>query len=383
MPTIEQQLVDLIDVQKTFMGRIQKDFRDLRSQVDAFDAGSQRRIFTDGDSHKTIADSILEHADFKQWKSGGFLGKGIRIPLVGQSAFGSEIERKSTILTSDLGSGTAGVLPHLRLPNVVGIAEQSLRLRGIMTVLPQTEGSTFEWIRQTTRTNAPSPQTEGSTKGESTYAWDAQSGTIRTIAHWVNFSRQALDDAPWFRRVISSELLYGLLLKEETEILSGDGLGVHLNGLITQATAYSTAYNQTGDTKLDKLRHAKLQARLAGLATYPPDAFVLHPTDLHTIELIKEQASNVGSYISADPKTGQTTKMIWGLPVVESDSISAGTFLVGAFNTASVLIDRMAPVVDLSFEHDQNFTKNMVTARCESRVGLAVTKPGAFIYGSY
>src|SRR5450755_1127743 len=120
-----------------------------------------------------------------------------------------------------------------------------------------------------------------------TFSLNTVQGAISTIAHFTNVSRQALDDIPWMRTAIDDELMYGLLLKEEQEILAGSGTGHNLNGLITQATAYNTGLTVAADTKLDILRHAKLQARLAGLATYAPSAFVLHPTDVATIELIK------------------------------------------------------------------------------------------------
>jgi HK97 family phage major capsid protein len=168
--------------------------------------------------------------------------------------------------------------------------------------------------------------------------------------------------------------MYGLELKVETEILSGDALGQHMNGIIKQATAYNTGLNVSGDTKLDKLRHAKLQARLAGLGTFAPDAFVLNPSDLEAIELLKteEGGANKGVYLVGNPSGGAPIKMIWDLPVVESDSITAGTFLVGAFGTAAEIIDRMQATVEISFEHDQNFVKNLATVLCETRVGLVL-----------
>jgi HK97 family phage major capsid protein len=183
--------------------------------------------------------------------------------------------------------------------------------------------------------------------------------------------------------------MYGLKIKEENEILSGDGTGEHLHGLIAQATAYNTALNVAADTQLDRLRHAKLQARLAGLGTYEPDGIVLNPTDMAAIELLKseEGGANKGRYIIGDPKAGPVNgpviKVVWNLPVVESDSIVPGTFLVGAFATAADLVDRMEAMLEISFEHSQNFTSNLATILCEERVGLAVKKAAAFVYGSF
>jgi len=155
-----------------------------------------------------------------------------------------------------------------------------------------------------------------------------------------------------------------------------------LNGLITQATAFSTAYLSAtlGWTRLDILRYAKLQARLAGLATYPPNAFVLHPTDMAEIELTKDEQ---GGYIVGDPKMGTAVTTVWGLPVVESDSITAGTFLTGAFNTAARLIDRQQATVEIAYQNDTDFVSNLATILCEERIGLAVMKATAFITGSF
>ena len=159
-----------------------------------------------------------------------------------------------------------------------------------------------------------------------------------------------------------------------------------MKGLINQATAYDTSKNIAGDTKLDKLRHAKLQARLAGLATFAPDGIVLNPTDMAAIELIKDETggANKGRYIIGDPRGGTEITLLWGLPVVESDSIAAGTFLVTAlFGTAAAIIGRiLQAMIELSYENGTNFTSNVVTALAEERIGLATTRPAAFIYGS-
>lgn len=402
MDPIEQQLTQLVADQKVFVAKVDEEIKNLggstketkdalatiremaskmQTQLDAVDAKTQTRLTQQEPEQKTIADSFLESPRFLEAKAGSFRdGTRIRVPL-DRGAFPTEA--KSTISNTGLGAGTSGI----SMPALVGtpllLAQIELRLRNVMRTRT-IEGNTYYWIKQTTRTNAASPQAEAAAKAESTYAWDTASDDVTTIAHWADVTTQALDDLPWLRKTIDSELLYGLLLKEEQEILAGSGSGLHLNGLITQATAYDTGtYNVTGDTKLDKLRHAKLQARLAGLATFAPSAFVVHPTDMHTIELIKDQASNVGNYVVGDPKTGTEIKMVWGLPVVESDSITAGNFLVGAFNTAAEIVDRMQAVVDISFENSDNFIKNKATIRAEERLGLAVMRPTAFIYGAY
>lgn len=409
MEPIEQQLTELVAEQKTFIAKTNEELKNLgetktetaealtkirekldeaQKQIDAVDLKmSQGRFNLGGDpQEKNVGQIFTESEEFKAASKNDFFalrrhdGRA-RVPI------DTLLSRKTNITTtSGITAATTGITVPQRIPGVVVKEQQALRIRDLMRVFPLTVGNAYDFVRQITRTNLASPQTEASTKAESTYAWDSQSKVVSTIAHFVNVTKQALQDVPWLQDMLNSELTYGLKLKEETELLSGDGLGSHISGLITQATAYSSGtYNVSGDTKLDKLRHGKLQARLAGLATFAPDAFVLNPTDMHAIELLKDEAggANKGRYIIGDPKDGPTVKTVWGIPVVESDSITAGTWLVGAFGTAAYVVDRMDAMVEISFEHSSNFTANLATILAECRTGLAVTRPGAFITGSY
>jgi HK97 family phage major capsid protein len=357
---------------------LKTDYSKLQTQLDAVDAKTQAQIKTPGTGQKSLVDHILEHPEFKARQEAGFLGNA---PLH-LSFQRSALERKTNITDPTLGFATSGVLMPARLPGVYGLPRQQLRIRDLMRVVPQTVGGSFDFALQNTRTNATSPQEEASPTAESTYLWTTGTDQIRTIAHFTNVSRQALSDVPWLSATLNSELIYGLKLKEEAEILSGAGTGVHLNGIVTQGTAFDTSTYNTGSwQRIDQLRKAKLQAELAGLGTYAPSGFVLHPTDMAALELTKD---SYGRYIIGDPQGGVIEiKTIWGLPVVESFSISAGTFLVGAFDSAATLIDRQEVTVEISFEHSSNFTANLATILCQERVGLAVEVPTSFIHGSF
>lgn len=361
----------------------------IQTQLDALDEKVTKaklgNIYNDdGREHKSVGQRIIEQDDFQnELKSGlpSLRSKNGRliIPYDGKPL----LEKRSLITTTaGLTVSTTGVQQLTRLPGITGIAKQALRVRDLMTYRT-CEGSSFDFVKQSTRTNAASPQTEGSAKGESTYAWTSSQGTVQEIAHFVNVTKQALADVAYLQNTLNDELLYGLELELEHQLLFGDNAGSHLNGIQTQATAYNFS-NVSGDTKLDILRHAKLQARLAGLATYAPDAYVLHPQDIHTIELIKDETggANKGRYIIGDPRTGAEVMLLWGLPVVESDSIAQGNFLCGCFAQAE-FIDRQQAVVDISYEHSSNFTANLATIRAELRAGIAVRVPGASIKGTY
>jgi HK97 family phage major capsid protein len=164
-------------------------------------------------------------------------------------------------------------------------------------------------------------------------------------------------------------------LTEETEILTGDGTGQHLSGLITNATAFSAPITIAGATMIDNLRLGLLQAELA---LYPSDGIVLNPADWANIELTKDSA---GGYIFASPQNSASPRM-WGKPVVSTPAMTIDKFLVGGFKLQR-LYDRMAPEVLIASENSDDFEKNLYTMRCEERIALAVRVPAALIYGDF
>jgi HK97 family phage major capsid protein len=105
----------------------------------------------------------------------------------------------------------------------------------------------------------------------------------------------------------------------------------------------------------------------------------MSPTDWHHLELTKD---NENRYLIASP-TARTPPMIWGQPVVESDGMALGDFLVGAFRMAATLFDREQAGILLSTEDQDNFVRNLVTILCEERLALAVTRPAAFVHGEF
>lgn len=335
-------------------------------------------------SGKSIGNVFTDANEYGEWKRRGFK-KSDKMSLEIPGGFFNP-EYKTPIntggSTAGLGHSTPGVQNYMRIEELIQLQRQNLRIRQLLPVRPLTTGNAFDWVKQNVATRNASPQTEASAKNESTITYTTASDTVKTIAHFMQTTRQVLDDVPWLRADLDSELMFGLALKEETEILSGDGLGDHLNGLVTQATAYDSAtYNVNGDTRLDKLRHMILQARLA---FYPVDGIILNPRDVAAIDLIKteEGGANKGVYIVGDPRTGMSLMTIWGKPVIESDSIASGKALVGAFGLGARLIDRMQATLDISFEHATNWTTNQATILAEERIGLAVIRAASFIYGT-
>jgi len=181
---------------------------------------------------------------------------------------------------------------------------------------------------------------------------------------------------PLLQSYIDGRAIYGLKYVEENQILAGNGTGQNLLGLIPQATAFNEALRKDGDTKIDLLRRAILQVRIA---EYRASAIVLNPIDWADMELAKD---TTGSYIWVNVQEGGQPRM-WRLPVVDTNAMPQGEFMVGAFDMAAQVFDREDANVEVSTEDADNFTKNMVTIRAEERLALAVYRPQSFVHGPF
>lgn len=270
----------------------------------------------------------------------------------------------------------AGVVEPQRLPGIDVAPKQRLFIRDLIAPGRTTSPAIF-WVQQTGFTNAARVVAEGTQKPYSDIQFATKITPVSTIAHMFKSSKQILDDFAQLQSTIDTEMRYGLKYAEEQEILFGDGTGVHLHGIVPQASAFDPAFTVENQSGIDDLRLAMLQAQLARL---PASGHVLHFIDWAKIELTKD---SLGRYILANP-LGLAGPLLWGLPVVATEIAAfQGKFLTGAFQTGAQLFDREDANVVISTENADDFEKNMISIRCEERVALAVKRPEAFIYGSF
>ncbi|HFZ8854686.1 TPA: phage major capsid protein [Salmonella enterica subsp. houtenae serovar Rough:z4,z23:-] len=276
-----------------------------------------------------------------------------------------------------ISSGVAeGVVEPQRLPGIDTTPRQRLFIRDLIAP-GRTSSPAIFWVQQTGFTNKAAVVAENTTKPYSDIAFATKITPVTTIAHMFKASKQILDDFAQLQSTVDAEMRYGLKYVEEQEILFGDGTGVHLHGIVPQASAFSAEFRVEQQNGIDDLRLAMLQAQLA---RFPSSGHVLHFIDWAKIELTKD---TLGRYILANP-SGLTGPTLWGLPVVATEAAAfKGKFLTGAFNAGAQIFDREDANVVISTENADDFEKNMISIRCEERLALAVKRPEAFIYGSF
>ena len=156
---------------------------------------------------------------------------------------------KATLTT---GAASGGSLDVPTRDQTVLLPKQRLTVRDLLNVISISTGA-VEYASQTTAPIAAGMVAEGDAKPESAIDWELKTTSSKVIAHWVKASRQILEDVPQLRDLIDSEMRYGLAIKEESQLLFGDGTGSNLLGMVAQATAYSDPLSISTPNEIDRV----------------------------------------------------------------------------------------------------------------------------------
>lgn len=336
-----------------------------------------------GRARKSLGTRFVESPEYKALLSaapGGHFGEMARV-------HGQPVAVKD-LLTGGDHATSAGALVE---PDYRGMLDpfyqRPMTLRQLFGAA-QTGSDTIEYVRLVTATNAAAPVAEatsaapidgtivtpvaGGLKPESGLEFERDSTNVKTIAHWLPATKRALADAAQIRSLIDSFLLYGLEEELESQVITGNGVGENFEGLVNTSGVQVAGPPLAGEDILDVTRRARRMVQVGGRAT--PTAYAMHPLDWENIELMRTTA---GEFYGLGP-FAMTAPRLWGLPVVESEAIPAGTPYCAAWNWA-VIYDREQGQVQASDAHADYFVRNLVAILGEMRAAFAVLRPPAFV----
>lgn len=212
-------------------------------------------------------------------------------------------------------------------------------------------------------------------KPQSALKFETAQAPVRTIAHWEAAHRNVLADEPQLQSTINNELLYGLRLTEDDQILNGTGTSEDLLGILNTPgiQTYAGSAGVIGDQKQDTIRRALTKVILA---YYDATGIVVHPSDWEDIETGK---GSDGHYTVTMNVTIGAESRLWSVPVVDSPAMAEGTALVGAFGLGAQLYDRQEANIRIAEQHADFFIRNAIVVLAEQRLALACKRPESFV----
>jgi len=398
---VEEGTVVVSAEQKSAFDKNMGDIREIKSLIEGLESmrdadkwatgsnGSvaQASAFADAVSprearqmSKSLGEAFLDSPEFKSLMQSG----SANMPAPYKS--GSDVYSQKD-LYSALPTGTPGSFGTIQRDAIVVPPMRTKRVRDLFPTR-STTAAVIEYFRMTGFVNNAAAVSERSgtpanftAKPQSSFTFVGEQAPVRTLAHWEAAHRNVLADEPQLRSIIDNELMYGLRLQEDSQILNGDGTGENLTGVL-QTSGIQTydwsdgAYSATAglsDTKADAIRRA---ATLSFLSYYEPTGVVMHPNDWEDIELTKDDN---GQYLLAVSVAMGGEPKIWRLPIIDTPAIAEGTALVGAFGTGAQLYDREQASIRISEQHADFFVRNAIVVLAEQRLALAVKRPEAFV----
>ena len=364
MPNLASMIAELGETFKSTTGDLASRLSELEKRA----AREPEGDYVAANDDLPLAAALLDSKDVQNLNR-DFRGKAV-VKLTGERA---AITSAPTTVGSNTSAGTSLVPAH-RVPGIITPYERELRVRDVIGSA-RTTSNNVEYPRETKFDNKAAPVSEGTLKPQSDLEFELFNAPVRTIAHTFKISRQMLDDVPALAAYVGRRGTYGLKFVEDQQLLFGDGTGQNILGIVPQATAFAPEFSDAADTAFDRVNQAISQAEDAEI---PVNAIVLNRRDWRRMLGIKDGDER---YISSQSPFGSQAQQLWNLPVVATNAMPAGEFVVGAFQDGATIFDRLDVEVLLSTENEDDFVRNLATVRVESRLALAVFRPEAFVAG--
>jgi len=354
---------------------------EFKSVQDLLNAPAEAKSrFAAGSEYKSVADVLLDSEEFKEYVARGAKG-----------AAEADIPFRDIIQHKDVYSAMASYTPTYNIASnvqqlpMVPAPAQRQRVRDLFPQASTASNLLEYWISKGLNNEGKgNAATVGERSGgafalkpQSDLSFEHASDPVRLIAHWIPAHRNTLADAPQLRSIIDNQLLYGLALAEDDQLLNGDGAGENLLGLLKRPGIQSYVPTN-GEWKSDSLRRALTLGELSG---FPSNGFVLHPSDWEDVEL-QRGTSNDHYAITTNVAVGAQQR-VWRTPVVTTPVIGEGIFLAAAFGQACQVYDREQANIRVAEQHADFFIRNAVVILAEERLGLTVQNPGAVVQGTY
>ena len=187
-----------------------------------------------------------------------------------------------------------------------------------------------------------------------------QTDALKKIGCLYKDTDELLDDAPRLAASFDNRADYLMDIREEDQLLSGDGMDGVVDAIAQAKTAVSK--NTPG---------------------FVADGLLVNDEDWTAIKLLKDANKQYlagGPFIGAYGNGGYVAEPpLWGLRVVPTSAIAKGTMVIGAFFLGGSVIRKGARVVDVSNSNEDDFKNGLVAFRPSERIALAVRYPAAFV----
>lgn len=331
---------------------------------------------------KTVGEAIANAPELKEWlhtiAPEGREVSSVRFnrsPTIALKNIGlGDLSFKDLVMTVP-GSAGGSLVRRDYGPWPIDLPLRTPGIRDVITIL-QTGSNLIEYVRVNSLTRAAAivPEATSATddaalKPKASMALEVVQTGVKTIAVIMQATRTILADAPQLQSMMTNFMQVDIDLELEEEIIAGPGGANHFTGL--ENTQNLTPQPFVTD-KLTTTRKARTAAMIQGRAR--STGFLFNSYDWEELDLTKDAENRY--YFGGPLAMGQ--KMLWGLPVIESEVIPQGTGYTGDLKQL-VVWDRQDPTVYMTDSNRDHFERNIIDILYEGRWAFGVLRPPAVV----
>jgi hypothetical protein len=196
---------------------------------------------------------------------------------------------------------------------------------------------------------------EATPKAEVMIEFTGASNPTKKIAAWVPVTEEIVIDGPGLSAYINTRLVEMLYVREDAQIVAGNGVGASLSGILTDPLIQTSS---AGASKREALTIGISDVEDVEAAV---DTVVLNPADAWAI-------------FNAQPLWFEELADM-GVRTVRTVAMAPGTALVGAFLQAAHLRIRKEATLRIATQADDDFVSNKLKVLVELREAFNVTAP--------
>jgi HK97 family phage major capsid protein len=263
--------------------------------------------------------------------------------------------------------------PTYSYDRVVSALQPTSSIAGTLVQVGARNLAVTTYARETTTSyaGAAAPRSKGAAKPETNITYTQVTSVAESIAHLIKVNEEDLADVQGLQQTLQQRGLAMLLAAEENQVLNGDGTSPNLTGILSTSGVVTAA--QGADTLADAIVKLIAQVEAQGATV---SAVAMNPATWSALVTAKD---TTGQYLGLLDLASGVSGTIAGYPIVRTPYLGAGTggkIVVGDNRYATLW--RVGGIgVAVGYDGD-DFSRNRVTIRIETRSALDVYRPQAY-----
>jgi len=251
-----------------------------------------------------------------------------------------------------------------------------------LITMATTDSTSVKWVREKAFTNAAAEVAESAegarvTKPESALELETVTFDVKTLAHWMPASKQALRDVAGVKSLIDAKLEWGLRRRLATQVIAGDGLGANLLGITDTPGIGHVDRSGTDPASLIEDIYDGVVTIGDSYGEVPNVCFVSR-SDYKLLRFARgeEGGAGTGSFIFGPPTKANPIEVEDCL-VLPNFDLPAGMSIMGVWREFAVWMHEGISIA-LSDSHDTYFVENLVAILAEFAAAAGAMETVAF-----